>query len=217
MEFLDLPDAIARNVRRRRRRRARGLHAPHPVRRRSRDHPAGSSRPHPRADDARHGLRPADRRRVRPQADLLVGRQPRCRLAAPLPRRRPERLAGPLEIEEHSHAGMADRWQAGRVRPAVRHAARLRRHQPRRAHRHDRRRSPARSPASSSPRCRRSTPTSASSTLSRPTATATCSSGASPACRRSACSPATRSIVTVEEIVDAVRAPRQRASSCRAG
>ena len=40
-----------------------------------------------------------------------LGRQPGRRLAAPLPRRGPER--GALEIEEHSHAGMANRYVAG--------------------------------------------------------------------------------------------------------
>ena len=35
---------------------------------------------------------------------------------------------GPLELEEHSHAGMANRYAAGRVEPAVRRAARLRGH-----------------------------------------------------------------------------------------
>ena len=38
-----------------------------------------------------HRLRPADRRRLRAQADLLLGRQPGRRLAAPLPRGGPER------------------------------------------------------------------------------------------------------------------------------
>ena len=48
------------------------------------------------------------------QAGLLLGRQPRRRLAAPLPRRDRARLA-PVrcEIEEHSHAGMANRYVAG--------------------------------------------------------------------------------------------------------
>ena len=45
-------------------------------------------------------------------------------------------------------------------------------------------------------------PTWGSSTPSRPTGTATSSSGASPACRRRSCSRPRHSIVTVEEIVD---------------
>ena len=57
--------AVADACARRRHRRARGLHAPHPARRRPRDHPPGPPRPAPRADDARHRLRPADRRRLR--------------------------------------------------------------------------------------------------------------------------------------------------------
>ena len=36
----------------------------------------------------------------------------------------------PLELEEHSHAGMANRYAAGRLGPAVRGHARLRRHRP---------------------------------------------------------------------------------------
>ena len=41
--------------------------------------------------------------------DLLLGREPGRRLAAPLPRGRAD---GELEIEEHSHAGMANRYVA---------------------------------------------------------------------------------------------------------
>ena len=37
---------------------------------------------------------------------------------------------GPLQLEEHSHAGMANRYVAGAVRAAVRDPARLRRHRP---------------------------------------------------------------------------------------
>ena len=75
---------------------------------------------------------------LRPQAGLLLGRQPRRRLAAPLPRRGPEPAGrAPLEIEEHSHAGMANRYVAGAGRAAVRGPARLHRHRPADAHRHD--------------------------------------------------------------------------------
>ena len=59
----------------------------------------------------------------------------------------------PLEIEEHSHAGMANRYVAGRVRAAVRGPARLPRHGPRDAQRRlggpARRRRSSRSPARS--------------------------------------------------------------------
>ena len=44
---------------------------------------------------------------------------------------------GALEIEEHSHAGMANRYVAGAVGPAVRGHARLQRHVAARAHGHD--------------------------------------------------------------------------------
>ncbi len=40
----------------------------------------------------------------------------------------------PLELEEHSHAGMANRFVAGASRPALRGHARLSRHRPRGAH-----------------------------------------------------------------------------------
>ena len=92
----------------------------------------------------------------------------------------------PIEIEEHSHAGMANRYVAGASRPAVRADARLRRHRPRCAHTRVEP-SPARSPASSSSRCRRCARTSRSCTRRRPTAPATSSSGASRACRRRRC------------------------------
>ena len=67
-------------------RRAGGLHPPDPRRRRAGDHPPAQARPDAGADDPGHRLRPADRRRLRAQADLLLGRQPGRRLAAPVPR-----------------------------------------------------------------------------------------------------------------------------------
>ena len=106
-----------------------------------------------------------------------------------------------VEIEEHSHAGMANRYAAGRVGAAVRGHARLRRHRPGRPHerRADHlpvhRRAADRRPGARSRRRRSSTPR-------RPTATATSSCGASRACRRRRCSPRKRSLVTVERIVD---------------
>ena len=91
-----------------------------------------------------------------------------------------------LEIEEHSHAGMANRYVAGAsdlpcalmrgyrgpTSRGTRASSRL----------------PARSRASSSRRCRRCARTSRSSTRRRPIATATCSFGGSPACRGRQCS-----------------------------
>ena len=71
----------------------------------------------------------------------------------------------PLELEEHSHAGMAAAYAAGASEPAVRRAARLRGHRPARAHAGGAR-SSVRSPASGSRRCARCGPTSASSTRS---------------------------------------------------
>ena len=61
--------------------------------------------------------------------------------------------------------------------------------------------STARSPASGSLRCRRSVPTSGSSTRSRPMRPATSSSGASRGVQKEAVLASARSIVTVEEIV----------------
>ena len=116
----------------------------------------------------------------------------------------------PLELEEHSHAGMAAAYAAGaanlpfgvlrgyagtdlagRTRRRVDHVAR--------------------SPARSSPRCRALRP----DVGDRPRAAggrarATCSSGASAACRRRPCSPPTRSLVTVEEVVHEARAAARR-------
>ena len=68
---------------RRRHRGDRGLHPPHLLRRRPRDHPPGPARPDPGPPDARPDLRPDGRRRRRPQARLQLAGQPR--------RRRPER------------------------------------------------------------------------------------------------------------------------------
>src|SRR3954451_21626557 len=47
-------------------RRARGIHAPDPLRGGPRDHPPGPPRPDARAHDARPDLRPADRDGLRP-------------------------------------------------------------------------------------------------------------------------------------------------------
>ena len=59
-------------------------------------------------------------------------------------------------------------------------------------------------------------PTSGSSTPSRPTGRETSSSGGSPACRRRRCSRRSRSIVTVEEIVDELEPRPGRRSCCPA-
>ena len=63
---------------RRRHRGDGGLHPPDPVRGRARGHPAGPPRSDPDPDDAGPHLRPADRRGLRAQAGLLLGRQPRA-------------------------------------------------------------------------------------------------------------------------------------------
>ena len=89
----------------------------------------------------------------------------------------------PLELEEHSHAGMAAAYAAGRGESPVRCAPRLRRNRPGRAHTRRVHRVPVHRRAArrgSRPIVR----TSGSSTPSRPTGTGTSSSGGSPACRR---------------------------------
>ena len=53
----------------------------------------------------------------------------------------------PLDIEEHSHAGMATRWQAGASGLPFGTLRGLRRHEPARPHRHDRHGDLSRSPA----------------------------------------------------------------------
>ena len=140
-----------------------------------------------RHDAGRH-LRPDDRHGLRAQARLLLGRQPRRRLAPPLPRGGGARLARAARARRAVARGHGRRLRGGRGQPAVRRAARLRGHRPR-PPRRGAGRSPARSPASSSRRCARCGPTSASSTRSRPTRRATSRSGASRACRRRPCWP----------------------------
>ena len=161
-------------------------------------------------------LRPAHRRRLRPQAGVLLGRQPRRRLAAPLPRRGPERLARPWRSRSTATPGMANRYVAAASGCPFAVLRGYAGHRPARPHDQRPGRSPARSPARSSPPCRRSTPTPPSSTPSAPTARATCSSGASPACRRRPRWPPGASLVTVEEIVDEL-SPAPARSCCPRG
>ena len=165
---LSLSDAVGEPRARRRHRRARGLHASDPARGRPRGDPPGPARPDARADDAGPDLRPADRHGLRAQARVLVGRQSRRRLAAPLPRRGRERLAGAARARGALPRRHGGRVRGGRVEPAVRRCCAATRAPTRGAHER-RRRSSARSPASGSPRSRRSGPTSASSTRSAPT------------------------------------------------
>ena len=92
---------------------------------------------------------------LRAQARVLVGRQSRRRLAAPLPRRRRARLA---RARSRSRSTRTRAWRpptrrAPRGLPFAR-AARLRGHRPAQAHTVASRRSRARSPASGSPPCR---------------------------------------------------------------
>ena len=124
-----------------------------------------------------------------PAADLLVGRQPGRRLAAPLPRRRRARVAAPAGARGAQPRGHGQPLRGRRVRAPVRGHARLRRHRPARAHADDQAdrvpvhgRGADRRLGAAAGRRR-------SCTRSAPTATATCSCGASPACRRRRCWP----------------------------
>ena len=113
-------------------RRHGGLHAPDPVRRGARDSSGrGGSNLHlvrMTPDLIYDQMIGAGCARA---AHLLVGRQPgrRARCTGCATRSRTAGRA-PLEIVEHSHAGMAAAYTAGASRPAVRHAARLHRHRP---------------------------------------------------------------------------------------
>ena len=111
---------------------------------------------------------------------------------------------------------MAARYAAGAAGPSVRRAAWLRRHRPGGAHggtRHDH--LPVHRRAAR-PRCRRCTRTSRSSTLSAPTARATCRSGGSSACRRRpSWRPTGRSSPSRSSSTSSTRAPAP--SCCRRG
>ena len=94
----------------------------------------------------------------------------------------------PLELEEHSHAGMATAYAAGAANLPFARAARLPRHRPGGADAGGADRLPVHRRAALGG-ARASGPTSGSSTPSRPTSAATSSSGGSPASRRRSCSP----------------------------
>ena len=95
---------------------------------------------------------------------------------------------GPLELEEHSHAGMANRYVAGACGSAVRRPARLRRHRP-----------AGNTPTFAPDHCPFTGEALTAVPALRPDVAiihaqradrrATCSSGGSPACRRRPCSP----------------------------
>ena len=121
----------------------------------------------------------------------------------------------PLELEEHSHAGMAAAYAAGAARlpfGVLRGYAGTDLADHTRVASH--RRAP--SPARRSPRCRPSGPTSASSTRSRPTDVATSQLWGICGVQKEAVLAADRSLVTVEEVVPRARAPARRRSSCPA-
>ena len=123
---------VERHVRDGALRGARGLHAPDPVRGGPRDHPPAAPEPAPRAHDARPRLRPDDRHGLRAQAHVFLGRQSGRRLAAPPARCGRARLAGAARDRRAHARGHGGRLLRRRGAPAVRHAARLHRHRPRR-------------------------------------------------------------------------------------
>ena len=130
-----LPEAVAALVQGWKLRLPGGLHAPHPVRRRPRAAAPGPYRPHRRPAHAGHPLRPDDRPRPRRADDLLLRRQPGRRVAAPHARRRRARLAAADRARRALPCRPGQRLRGRRLEPALRHAARLRRHRPARAQR----------------------------------------------------------------------------------
>ncbi len=134
-KIVPLPEAVAELVRDGDTVALRGLHPPHPVRRRPRDHPAGPPRSHAGPDDPGPGLRPDDRRRAARRSSCSRGAATRAsgRCTGCATRSR-QAWPAPLEIEEHSHAGHGQPLRRGGVRAAVRGPARLRGHRPARAH-----------------------------------------------------------------------------------
>ena len=107
----------------------------------------------------------------------------------------------PLELEEHSHAGMAAAYAAGAANLPVRRPARLPRRRPAGPDARRDRRS-ARSPARSSPRCRRSGPTSAIVHAQQADRRGNVQLWGITGVQKEAVLASARSIVTVEEIVD---------------
>ena len=96
----------------------------------------------------------------------------------------------PLAIEEHSHAAMANAYEAGAAGLPLRGVPRLHRRRPAEGQSEHQVASPVRSPASSSPPCRRIRPDVAiiHALARRPRRQRACSK-ASSACRRKRCSP----------------------------
>ena len=131
------PLAVARS--RRRRGGDRGLHPPDPVRRRSRAAAPGPPRPRADPHDPRHPLRPDDRHGRGAQARVLLRRQPRRRLPAPLPRRGRARLAAADRARGAQPRRDGQPLRRRRGAAAVRDHARLRRHRPGRSRTRSRR------------------------------------------------------------------------------
>ena len=147
-EIVPLREAVAELVRDGDCGRARGVHAPDPVRRRPRAPPPGPPRARADPDDAGHPLRPDDRDGRRAAGwcspTAAIPASGRCTASAT---RSSTAGRAPIEIEEHSHAGMANRYAAGAARLPFAVMRGYARDRPRRAHAASRS-SSARSPAS---------------------------------------------------------------------
>ena len=108
----------------------------------------------------------------------------------------------PLAIEEHSHAAMANAYEAGAAGLPLRGLPRLHRRRPAEGQSEHQVASPVRSPASSSPRCRRIRPDVAIIHAQRADRDGNVMLEGIVGVQKEAVLAAKRSIVTVEEIVD---------------
>ena len=181
---------------------ARRVHAPDPVRRRPRNHPTADPRSHADSHDARPAVRPDDRIGCAQQARILLGRQPRRRLAASAARRGGDRRGrvrsrskstvtrpwptptppAPAACRPRSFGAIAGSDLAS-VNPNIKFV-------------------PCPFTGESLACVPALRPDVAIVHAQRADRAATCSSRGSSACRKRPCSSARRALVTVEEVVD---------------
>ena len=206
-EWMSLAEAIAAHVRDGDYRGHGGIHPPDPVCGRARNHspapPQLVADPHDSGPD----LRPADRRRMRREAHVFLGRKSRRGLAAPLSRCGRERLAGAARRSKSAATAIwpMPMWPARPICPSP--CCADTRARTSRASTTAFAASPARSPA----KCWRprlpSGRMSRSFTRRRPTGKATCCLWGILGVQKEAVLAARRSIVTVEERVRSLDAP----------
>ncbi len=96
--------------------RDRGLHAPHRLLGRPRDHPPAQARPDARAHDPGRHLRPDDRGRRGPQAGLQLARQPGRRRAQRDPPPDRARVGGGGDRRSRSRSTATSGWSPGTPR-----------------------------------------------------------------------------------------------------